>query len=215
MSKQSKFKLFLDYFLDFLFPKANHVETIEKNSAEELLRTLPASEVMINDIYSLFAYGDERVKHLVWEIKYYRNQKITNAVGSLLASRIRSMLKDDQEKYFLVPIPLTSKRLKERGFNHTELIARSIMKHLPENFKLATNILQKIKHTPKQSSIENREDRFHNLTGAFVVQNSELVKDKNIIVIDDVTTTGATILEVKKVLVGAGAKSVRSFVVAH
>lgn len=215
--------------LEFLFPADESVRAIENTSSDELLRTLPASEAL-DEISTLFAYSDERVKNLVWEIKYYRNQKITDSVGALLAEKIKAEINPQQkphsasrsdshlapaEQFFLAPIPLTSRRLRERGYNHTELLAKSILKNLPENFTLATDILKKIRHTPKQSSIENREERFTNIVGAFEVSKPELVRNQNILIIDDVVTTGATVNEAKRVFLSAGAKSMRTFAVAH
>lgn len=218
---------FFGLLLDFLFPADETVKMSEDVSADELKRRLPPSEPIREDTAAVFAYGDERVKNLVWEIKYYRNAKITETVGTLIAEKIKE--KNGQldgrvfqsarifsdRQFLLVPVPLTSRRLRERGFNHTELIAKSVLKNLSGNFALAPNILRKIRHTPKQSSIENRGKRFRNIVGAFEVSEPRLVAGKNIIVIDDVVTTGATVAEAKRALFAAGARSVSAFAVAH
>lgn len=218
---------FFGPLLDFLFPVEESVRTLENVSANELERLLPPSEPINEDAVAVFAYNDERVKRLVWEIKYYRNAKIAETVGALIAEKIKEKIGQSggqifqstrifsDRQFFLVSVPLTSRRLRERGFNHTELIAKSVLKNLPENFALAPDILKKIRHTPKQSSIENRERRFQNIVGAFEVSEPRLVAGKNIIVIDDVITTGATVTEAKRALFEAGAKSVRAFAVAH
>lgn len=204
--------------LEFLFPAKGNIRKIENTSSEDLLRLLPTSE-STTDTTTLFTYADERVKHLVWEIKYYRNEKITSIVGKLLAQKIEEKVKraEKTEAYYLVPIPLTAKRLRERGYNHTELLAKAILKYMPENFELAALFLKKIRHTPKQHSIENREDRFINIAGAFEVPVPQrgAVKDAHILIIDDVVTTGATVSEAKCVLLSAGAKSVHIFAIAH
>ncbi len=218
---------FFGLLLDFLFPAGESVKTFENVSVDEFKRRLPPSEPINENVAAVFAYSDERVKHLVWEIKYYRNTKIADAVGSLIAEKMiggkisaeKFGWKTSDWQFLVVPIPLTSRRLRERGFNHTELIAKSVLKNLPRNlrvnFALAPEILRKIRHTPKQSSIENREKRFQNIVGAFEVAEPHLVAGKNIVVIDDVITTGATVSEAKRALFEAGAKSVRAFAVAH
>lgn len=213
--------------LDFLFPAGETIKRFENISADELKRRLPPSEPINEDTVAVFAYSDERVKRLVWEIKYYRNSKIAETVGVLIAEKIKEKIGQSDGQVFqgtrifsdgqflLVPVPLTSRRLRERGFNHTELIAKSVLKNLPENFALAPDILRKIRHTPKQSSVENRERRFRNIVGAFEVSEPRLVAGKNVIVIDDVITTGATVAEAKRALFAAGARSVSAFAVAH
>lgn len=202
--------------LDFLFPASEMVKTFEDTSASNLLRLLPASEPS-GEFSALFAYCDERVKNLVWEIKYYRNQKVTETVGALMAEKIQKMFTGKSSAHFLVPIPLTAKRLRERGYNHTELLAQSILKNLPENFVLAADVLKKIRHTPKQHSLENRDDRFINIAGAFEVPAAMIasVKNQRVIIIDDVVTTGATVNDATRALFSAGAQSVTVYAVAH
>ncbi len=212
-------KVFFNWFLDFLFPTEESVRDIEKSSAEELLELLPRSEYIHDSISSLFAYSDERVKHLVWEIKYYQNEKIAGMVGVLIAKMIRedckNLISKINEDILVVPVPLTKQRLNERGFNHTQMLAEAVLKNLPGNFVFSGDIVQKTRHTPKQSSIENREERFTNLIGVFEIVDAEKIRGKNVLIIDDVTTTGATLLETKRVLLLAGAKSVRAYTVAH
>jgi len=66
-----------------------------------------------------------------------------------------------------------------------------------------------------QAQIENRQKRIKNIIGSFAVKNKDIIKNRNIILIDDVTTTGATLNEAKKVLREAGAKKIIAFTIAH
>lgn len=216
------FEKILMKILDFLFPAHEGVKKIEGMGAGDLVRLLPASTPSMDaklahaDTTTIFSYSDERVKKLVWEIKYYRNQKITDTVGALIAEKIIDATSSlPGEKFFLVPIPLTRERLRERGYNHTELLAKASLTYLPKNFELAADFLKKVRHTPKQSSIESRDKRFLNIAGAFTVPRPEFLQDKHIQLIDDVVTTGATTAEAKRVLISAGAKTVRIFAIAH
>lgn len=116
----------------------------------------------------------------------------------------------------LVPVPITNKRLRERGYNQAELIAKGLMQNDKEKiFELGKNIIVKTKDTLPQARIKNRNKRLKNVVGCFNVQNSSLVKNRTVIVIDDVTTTGGTINEAIKVLKKAGAKKVVGFAIAH
>ena len=122
----------------------------------------------------------------------------------------------------LIPIPLSSKRYRERGFNQAELICIELVKISKtrgEVFTLAKNVLIKIKETEHQARIKDRSVRLKNLVGSFAIKNqeknSEFLKGKNIILIDDITTTGATLNEARKILRQAGVRKVIAFTVAH
>ena len=82
-------------------------------------------------------------------------------------------------------------------------------------FSFLNNVLIKPQETEHQARIHNRSARLKNIVGSFSVKNEELIKNKNIILIDDITTTGATLTEAKKVLKHAGARKIIAFTVAH
>ena len=115
----------------------------------------------------------------------------------------------------IIPIPLAKKRMHERGFNQSLLISKKISKLSSGNLILEKDVLIKPKDTEHQARIENRNERLKNIVGSFRVINEEKIKNRNIILIDDVTTTGATLGEAKKVLKQAGARKVIAFTVAH
>ena len=116
----------------------------------------------------------------------------------------------------LVPIPLSGSRLRERGFNQALLLCESLVAlDNNQNFKLEKNVLIKPKETEHQAKIEDRQKRLKNIIGSFAVKNPELIQKKNIILIDDITTTGATLHEAKKILRAAGARKVIAFTIAH
>jgi len=123
----------------------------------------------------------------------------------------------------LIPIPLSPKRLRERGYNQAELICKELIKinnlRRGADIKLENNILIKPKETEHQARIENRTERLKNIIGSFAIKsenkNIESVKGRNIILIDDITTTGATLNEARKTLKQAGARKIVAFTVAH
>ena len=119
----------------------------------------------------------------------------------------------------LIPIPLSNKRHRERGYNQSELICKEIIKinnlRHGVDMKLENNILIKPKETEHQARIHNRSERLKNIIGSFAIKNAELIKNKNIILIDDITTTGATLAEAKKILKQNGARKVIAFTIAH
>jgi ComF family protein len=117
-----------------------------------------------------------------------------------------------EEGRVLIPLPISKKRRRERGFNQSAIIA----KHLSRQFQIPCyeNILHKTKHNTAQFSLSLGE-RKKNPVGCYEVQNRELIKEKTIILIDDVFTTGSTVNECAKVLKGGGAFRVIALTVAR
>jgi ComF family protein len=119
------------------------------------------------------------------------------------------------ENPIVIPLPLSSKRRQERGWNQSELIGQELAK-LSSEWQYDPNILLKIRHTLPQTKLR-REERLKNLKGCFLVSKNSVSKisGRNIILIDDVTTTGSTIIEARRTLLAAGARQVLAFTVAH
>lgn len=116
----------------------------------------------------------------------------------------------------LIPIPLAPKRFKERGFNQAELLCRKLLENdQGQNLELLTGVLTKPKDTLHQASIKDRGERLRNLSGSFTIKDAEKIAGRNIILIDDVVTTGATLSEARKILKQAGARKVIAFTIAH
>lgn len=132
-------------------------------------------------------------------IHLYKFEKRTNLVKYLVQLIITNFPNDltlDEYDYIL-PIPIHKRRLRERGFNQTVLLADHISKQ--SNNPILTNALIREKNTSPQSSLD-REARQTNIIGAFALRRSEIIRNKKILVLDDVYTTGATVREVVKVL---------------
>ena len=140
----------------------------------------------------------------IHKFKYGRSISTGNALGSFMAGFSFPDF-DFYEYSLLLPVPLHIKRLRERGFNQSLLLANEIGKKyiLPVDFSL----LKRCKFTLTQTGL-NKAEREKNIKGAFVVADEKRVPGENIILIDDVYTTGATINECAKVLLKAGAQKV-------
>jgi ComF family protein len=164
------------------------------------------------------------IKKSLWLLKYNGKRRLAELFAQSVYPRIIEELSDlapleNFTKPILIPIPLSNKRFRERGFNQSELICKYLMKIDRENnqcnFELIDNVLIKPKETIHQAKIENRNERLKNLKGTFTVKNQELIKKRNIILIDDITTTGATLNEAKKILKENGANKIIAFTIAH
>ena len=216
-------KLFFQTMLNIFFPsECIGCKTKNTTLCEECLINLPiASPSPEITTTSLFSYKDIVIKKALWSLKYSNNKEVGKIFARILYDRMLEELSDEElfsnfHNPLLIPIPLSKKRLKMRGFNQSESIAQEIS-ILDKNtsFTFTKNVLYKIKDTPSQVSIKDKVKRLQNLQGCFSVKNHDKIKDKNIILIDDVTTTGATIAEARKTLLAAGAKKVIAFTVAH
>ena len=201
-------------FIDLLFPKQRLVRELESRDGIALRNFLPSAEHGRNSIRAIFSYRDRRVRTLIWEIKYRANARLIESAAEVLLMEIHSHITAG-EKILLIPIPLSGKRLRERGFNQVEkLVAAVCKKDLSGSVENGSGLLIKQKHTVPQTEL-SRAERLQNLVGAFVLKEPEHARGRTCIVLDDVSTTGATIAEAKKVLHAAGARKVEGLVLAH
>ena len=149
------------------------------------------------------------VKELVHYLKYVKMQRIASMLGEMIIKRLS--ISDIRGDLVLVPVPLHICRRLKRGFNQSELIAKYISKKKQIPY---TSVLKRVKNTPQQMKL-NRKLRLKNLEGAFkCIKNSEII-GRTVLLVDDVSTTGATLNECAKVLRTAGAKQIFGLVVAR
>lgn len=180
--------------------------------------SLPRGFPPYKNTFVLYDYGDKLVKKAVWLLKY-RNKR---AIALIFAIVMRDSLLEELSELrlmknfvspILVPVPISAKRFRERGYNQAELIA-SELSRLGE-FELNASALVKSRHTESQVKTQSRRERLKNLRGSFVVKNPDKIRGRNIILIDDVITTGATLSEARETLKKAGVKTILSVAVAH
>lgn len=219
----SLFTAILERFADLIFPKGKLISELEEYDSASLRHTLPFPEnpngsCNATPVISLFGYGDTRVRALIWEMKYRRNSRLMEKTAELLHDLMLESAGDldmfEEGRPILVPIPISKERFRERGWNQSDLIARRIREHAPDSYDFVPDALKKIRHTAPQTSLK-RAERLKNLKGCFAVPDLSAVRGRTVFLIDDVTTTGATIAEARRTLLEAGAKDVRAFTIAH
>jgi competence protein ComFC len=213
----------LNTILDIIFP----ISCISCKESGVILcpkciSSSPESEKETPDwVFPVFDYRHPPIKKAIWFLKYKGKRSLAKIFADTMYPRILEEISDMKmlENFIdpiLIPIPITKKRLRERGFNQTTLICNELVRlDKNNNFILEKYILSKIKNGEHQARIENRNMRLKNIIGSFAIINREIIKNRNIILIDDVTTTGATLNEARKVLKQAGAKKIIAFTVAH
>lgn len=173
------------------------------------------------NIIAVYDYRDPLIKKVIWNLKYYHHPYIGERLGKLLFEELMEEISGLEiytkgKPILLIPVPITSSRTKMRGYNQAFKIAQGLYHSGNKTlFELKDKIVSKKTNTLPQARIANRARRLKNVQGIFEVKNHEIVKNRTIIVIDDVTTTGGTIQEMMKVLKHAGAKKVIGFAVAH
>lgn len=187
----------------------------------ECLSNIPlANKPAEKNIYPIFDYKHPTIKRALWELKFKNNKAVARPLAQALYDK---MLEEMQEleifhgftNPLLIPIPLSKKRKKARGYNQSELLCKELSFIDSVSFTLCINVLYKPLDTKQQTKTRSRSERKNNLRGCFAVKHQEKIKDRNIILIDDIVTTGATISEARKVLKRSGAKKIIAFTVAH
>lgn len=141
------------------------------------------------------------IKTLILKFKYESNF----TAGYLLSNFLIEMIEEEKINADVICyVPMTKKAEKKRGFNQCKLMARNIGYHT--NIPVS-NCIKKIKNTKEQKTL-TKEERIINLKGVFKINNVKDIKNKNVILIDDIMTTGATISECKYILKKSGVKQI-------
>jgi len=145
---------------------------------------------------------DEVIRKAIHQLKYHNLKAISFCLAELLADYLQSNSLPGEA---IVPVPLHPRRLRERGYNQSSLLARELGKLT--NLPVIEDCLIRVKEAQPQVKASNVEERQRNVINAFTCQN-ENVSDKQIILIDDVCTSGATLESCALALKSKGASSV-------
>lgn len=221
-----------NFFLDALFPPLCVNCHAPLSSQQEFLCDSCTAHIIINDGYycpvcharlpqknlschrapyvlAAASGFQEPLPALIHALKYNRIPRIAHTLTALILmyfSRLNFYLDD----YMISSIPLHPKKFRQRGFNQSELIASLLASYYDTS---PCDILIRTKHTSSQTSL-SREARTKNVEGCFSIINAEKIQGKNIILVDDVSTSGATLHQASLVLKQNGAKHIIGLVVA-
>lgn len=147
---------------------------------------------------------DDHYQNLIHRFKYDKKTPL----GKRLARRLGEAVAREREFAgcdLIVPVPLHRARCRERGFNQSEVLAEGISQKT--NLPLEKGVLKRKKNTKDQTYL-NAQQRAENVRDAFSITQPEIVENKKVILVDDVTTTGATLNECARMLQDSGAKSI-------
>lgn len=156
-----------------------------------------------------FGSYDGVLRDLIHLLKYEHVRPAAAVLGDSLAAAIESLRPAfGRDPVVVVPVPLYRGRQRERSFNQAELIVRTALKKIASSgFLLETKALRRTRATESQTGL-TRHQRRENLRGAFVVARPKAVAGREILLVDDVFTTGTTVSECARVLQRAGASKV-------
>ena len=197
---------------DGLCPKCNlelkkqaEVNILQKEEIEENIK----KEKYFEELMYIFKY-EGQVRKLILDYKF-------NEKSYLYKTFVNFLLKNEKifeniKKYDkIIPVPISKKRNKERGYNQSMLISEEIANKT--NLELVNNCLIKTKNIIEQSKL-NKEDRQQNIQGVYSLQNERLITNKKILLVDDIYTTGSTVNECCKILQQANPKTIGVLVLA-
>ncbi|MBQ8430971.1 MAG: ComF family protein [Clostridia bacterium] len=159
-----------------------------------------------NYAQSVFSYKDNVAK-IIQNLKYNSAKYLADPLGEFLYKKLIEL---NWKIDLITFVPLHTKRIKKRGYNQAEILADQLSRKSGIEIK---NILERDKNTPSQTSLKVKE-RAKNMENAFKLIDNN-IKDLNVLIIDDVFTTGATVNEIAKVLKNAKAKNVYVLTLAH
>lgn len=173
-----------------------------------------SSSPYLSDLYFPLSYQNPLLKALIRKFKYEPYlRELAGTLADLIIAHFQLLDNQiDLTGWVLMAVPLHKKRLKWRGYNQAEEIAKKLAPFF--NIPLLRDCLSRAKETQPQVELDN-EARKENIRGIFEVKNKDLLKGRKVLLVDDVCTTGATLNEAARVLKDAGAEEIIGITVAR
>lgn len=211
--------MFFDNVLSFLFPqkcifckKYGEVicdKCIKRVEKYETIKVIKYKNKNLDYLIYFFKY-EKIIRKLILQYKFFNKPIISEMFSKIILKneKICGILKFYD---IIIPVPMHKYKKQCRGYNQTELFSKQIANKLCITYN--ENILVKVKNNVRQSSL-NLENRENNVKNVFKIIDENEIKNKNVILVDDIYTTGATLEECTKELKDAGCKTVLGLVIA-
>ena len=190
---------------DAVLPLKERRQCTETRSVSDIPLFLDTHELLGTHILTMLDYRQTEVAELIQSLKYDHSLHAAKLCAALLEDYLREELSYarmfSSKSVFLIPVPLHKDRVRERGFNQVEKILRLLPSEF-QNGSLSSilPLLVRVCATKQQTHL-SREERLQNVAGAFEVLNTSILENAHVFLIDDVVTTGATLVEASKPLV--------------
>jgi len=219
-------KSLFSHFVDLLFPKIcalckNPLISSEENICVQCRLDLPVTNshhysdsvqfqtinnhLNVQGVYSFLEFTTHgNIQKLLHAIKYQNKPELAYQIGEWYGADLKNSGKTEGVNA-IIPVPLHPRRLRERGYNQSAAFGRGLASALQTD--VIDNCVLRQKHTQTQTK-KSRVERIENMKDVFLVTNSGLVENKNVMLVDDVITTGATMIAIGELLLAAQVKSI-------
>jgi len=200
---------FLSSLLDFIAPP---------RKTDLYVRTLSLAHLQTlalrGDHAGSLPYHQDDVRALVWELKYYANARAAMLAAAVLEDVLLAIASEQLGKPLLIPIPMHPSRKRARGHNQTETLCEALLPTVGKFFDYAPEALVRTHDTLQQQGLE-KNTRMKNVALSMQAGEPNKIKGRACVVIDDVSTTGATFAEATRALKAAGARHVECVALAQ
>lgn len=193
--------------IESIFPERPDHQVVRRLSLDDLLLHLNPTEK--DGIIHLLPFSEPIVRATVHEAKFQHNEKAWSLLGGVLAK----YLKHYPDGTLLIPVPLSRKRQRKRKYNQVTKVAKKALA-ISSHIKLSERVLVRLRDTKPQTTL-NRSKRLSNMEDAFGTLYVSSLKDNEVIILDDVTTTGATLRAAKMALNTSKPTSISLISLAH
>ena len=190
---EKNFNMIISMFRGILFKNKDIIsgrelvgEGIVSEETENRLENLKKLR-KLNNIYYIWDYNEE-FKKLIFSYKYNRKKSLAKLIAKLIEEEFKFIIQKEKID-FIVSVPINKKRENERGYNQVDEILKQL------NVKYIE--IKRVKNTEKMHKLLNEKLREENIRGSFKIDNSFNFKNKKILLVDDIITTGATLKEIK------------------
>ena len=206
---------FFDCVLNFIFPPVCGIclKTSEKYICEQCMEI-----IKFKSLNNIDTYNNKNLKDHLYIFKYegiirqrmldykFKEKSYLHRSFSEMILNCKENIEFIKKYDVLIPVPIHKDRMKKRGYNQSELIAKDLVYKI-KNIKLHNRVLIKTKNIVAQSSL-NKKQREYNIKGVYKIKNAERIVNKKVVLLDDIFTTGSTVNECAKILKEAGCKEV-------
>lgn len=196
----------LVHILDIIFPPSDDALIVRALKVEKILMLKELH--IIFGVYVCASFSHKELRMCIHEAKFHHNMRAIAYLGALLQTELKNF-----DNHVIIPIPLSKKRLRERGHNQVTSVIRAAC--TDKNYDLLlTNVLIRPKDTRPQTEL-TKDERMLNIKNAFEVVRPEKITGRNIVIIDDVVTTGATLHAAKSACEKHSPKTITLLALAH
>ncbi len=205
-------------FINLVIPPQGAELCSVSEFSKEAVRSV---DTLPNNAVAVFEYRQPIVRGMIWEWKFRGNHHAIDVLAQtgyevLIETLSEEGIFSGSSLPILLPIPSSKTSLAERGFWHVDLMGKKFAEiDGGNNFIHKNNILVRATDGVRQTRAKNKSERLKNLRDAYKIEHPEIIRDQLIILLDDITTTGATFSEAKRACLAAGARKVICFALAH